>query len=115
MLDKIKEKHEQIFIKEFETDFGKDFNVKVDWGFPNLVLTISSNETKEVVVYKFFINGVEKTFHLETLGYVVDEEEVKVPKSVVIDGKVLSYIVSKALKIYEETFEDKSEKSDETE
>lgn len=113
MLNEVKEKHEKRFIEEFSKDLGEKFKVSVEWGFPTLILQIENKDEDNKIIFSFTINGIERDFTMDTLGYSKNEDGLEIPKKVSIDGKTLTFIVTKALRLYEETFKIEQESNGE--
>jgi hypothetical protein len=44
MLNQVKEKNSQMFVDHFNEVFGGKFNVECEWGFPVMMLQLSTKE-----------------------------------------------------------------------
>lgn len=99
-LIELKNKNEQIYENFYKQVFGKDFDVRCDWGFPNLLLTVAMNKNGKKSEWIFNINTTKASYILKTKSEVMNEKTGNwITDYATISGDTINYVVDSAVEL----------------
>jgi hypothetical protein len=114
MLNQVKEKNSQMFVDHFNEVFGGKFNVECEWGFPVMMLQLSTKEESITVRWRLSIDVTKPDYTLQTFASKL-EGEVEVPQFATIDRAALEFIVGRSMMLSNNLFPQETTETEATE
>lgn len=103
MLNKIKEKNQEILQNHFQEVFGEESVVTVNWGFPVTSVKVAVEKEEEKTIWVLAFNVNTEDFEISTYASKM-EEGVEVPAQVTVSKQVIDFIIKRTAEITEHFF-----------
>ena len=114
MLKDVQKKYGEVFENYFKSVFEDGVEVKCNWGFPvvGISLTSKSDLDGSVSLWSFLVNVIDEKYDLSVRSFKVEEEK-EISLATNISEDLVKFIVNKTIEISSSFFQTPNEEGQE--
>lgn len=115
MLKDVQKKYGEVFENYFKSVFEDGVEVKCNWGFPvvGISLTSKSDVDGSVSLWSFLVNVIDEKYDLSVRSFKIEEEK-EISLATNVSADLVKFIVDATIKISNSFFQTPNEESQES-